>query len=848
MQLFVIKCLIAQPYTVSGKVYSSPDGMTQLGIENARVYSETPYVAETYTDASGNYTFSNVPSGTLMTIHVEKTGYVFSPETLERLVNKDFTDCNFVGSPNSATVPVTFYYKTSGSPVNVYLAGSMNGYNPSDAQYKLLNEGNGIFSITKDLEPNDYVYKYVVDGNWVTDPFNPVTDGSEYNNSKITVNDPMITYLLPAFNESFSASNLPEIKAIVATNNNNISLSNYSLKINSNTIFGTPVLSNNNKVLTYQPLTGELLSGNNTCELSFTADGKTVTKTVQFQYSSTGGSSSFSIGGNVKKTDNSAVSGVTITLRSPIFGILIGSTDADGNYLFTGLKASDYTITPSKTDYSFNPESITVNVDKDVINQNFTATYTGTIIEKIVYSISGSTISCGEPIEGVIVESRGKTCYTNALGEYTISDTLVYNGTYYEPVQVILTFSKSGYIFDAPETNFHSSYILEHQNLTEENINAKKANDSITGKISFPDGAAANGISIKIIDEKTESVVSTLTTDAEGKYSFPILYQSNPSDLKYYKITPVSDIYKFDPVSISIRNDQTCSSLKNKNFSATIAPPSICMVSVSERGKNIVVWEKLATNNINGYKIYREGNQANIYEVIDTVAYSELSVFEDTAADPSMKAYRYKIGAITKFSGIETELSDLHKTIHLTINKGTGNTWNLIWSNYEGLNITTYNIYRGTSKENMRFLSNIAGNLNSYTDNTAPAGDMYYQIEMVLENACNPEVAKSRLKSTKAENLYLATKSNIVCNADATTSTNDITTYKNLIYPNPTGNYLYFINSTGKNIFEIYTIQGSIIKQGVLKNSIDVSNLESGFYYIRIKDEGKWEIFKFLKK
>jgi fibronectin type 3 domain-containing protein len=84
------------------------------------------------------------------------------------------------------------------------------------------------------------------------------------------------------------------------------------------------------------------------------------------------------------------------------------------------------------------------------------------------------------------------------------------------------------------------------------------------------------------------------------------------------------------------------------------------MVSVSENGKNIVVWEKPVVDFITGYKIYRESNRANVFEVLDTVAYNELSVFEDGASDPSVKAYRYKIGAITKYSGMETELSDLH--------------------------------------------------------------------------------------------------------------------------------------------------------------------------------------------
>ena len=846
VQLFIIKFLIAQPYTVSGKVYYSPDGITQIGIENARVYSETPYVAETYTDASGNYTFSNVPSGTLMTIHAEKGGYTFSPITIERLVNQNYNNCNFVGSAIStiSTVPVTFYYQATGSPVNVYLAGSMNNYNSSDPQYKLTNQGNGLFSITKELEPGDYVYKYVVDGNWVSDPYNPVTDGSQYNNSKLTVGDPMITYILPAFNESYSTTNLPEIKAIVATNTNTLSLSNYTLKINSKSITGSPVLSGNNKILTYQPSDEELVNGNNTCELLFKFGGKSVSKTIQFQYTKSIVNEGFSISGYIKTADNTAISGVVIN-----YGENTVTTDENGYYSITITKETIITLIPSKTNYTFDPSQIPLFIDKNYSNQNFTATYTGT--GDIVYSISGIVTACSEPIEGVAISSRGKKYYTNASGQYTVSDTLSYNGTYYQPSNVELTFSKSGYIFNEFGTNvksYSSVKLTSKPLLTNENYNANKATDNVTGKITFPDGSIANDISIKIVNERTGLIVSNLVTDSEGKYSFPISYPVSPSEVTSFKIEPVSDMFTFEPMSISISNLQTCSNLKNKDFSVYVAPPSICMVSVSENGKNIVVWEKPAVDFITGYKIYRETNQANVFEILDTVAYNELSVFEDVTSDPSMKAYRYKIGAITNFSGYETELSDLHKTIHLTINKGTGNAWNLIWSHYEGLAISTYKLYRGTSKDNMTFLADIAGNLISYTDNTAPVGDMYYQIEMVLTDACNPEVAKPLLKSAKAGNIYASTKSNIVNSANASTDINKIIEDKNSIYPNPVENTLYFKNPKALNEFEIYTIQGTIIKQGILNTSIDVSDIQSGLYYIRVKNVEKWEAFRFIKK
>ena len=125
---------------------------------------------------------------------------------------------------------------------------------------------------------------------------------------------------------------------------------------------------------------------------------------------------------------------------------------------------------------------------------------------------------------------------------------------------------------------------------------------------------------------------------------------------------------------------------------------------------------------------------------------------------------------------------------------------------------------------------------------------MYYQIEMVLEDACNPEVANPLLKSTKAGSIYSSTKSNIANSANPSTDINKIIEDKNFIYPNPVENTLYFKNSKALNEFEIYSIQGALIKQGVLNTSIDVSNIQSGLYHIRVKNDEKWESFRFIKK
>jgi hypothetical protein len=179
------------------------------------------------------------------------------------------------------------------------------------------------------------------------------------------------------------------------------------------------------------------------------------------------------------------------------------------------------------------------------------------------------------------------------------------------------------------------------------------------------------------------------------------------------------------------------------------------------------------------------------------------------------------------------------------INKGQGDAWNLVWSSYEGLAITTYKLYRGTSADNMTFMADIAGSLNSYTDLNAPAETIYYQIEMILESACNPEVAKPISKSTKTVYDYFSTKSNIV-NTSALSGIDDVDIENVSVYPNPVGDIL-FLPSKDAIEYEIYSVTGTIMKQGIIKESIDVSDFQKGIYFLRINKYGQLVTYKFIK-
>jgi M6 family metalloprotease-like protein len=79
----------------------------------------------------------------------------------------------------------------------------------------------------------------------------------------------------------------------------------------------------------------------------------------------------YSVSGTVI-LNGSGLSGVTVTLSGPSSGNTI--TDYSGNYSFTGLTDGTYSVTPSKSGYTFTPTSKSVTISgANKTGQNFTA-------------------------------------------------------------------------------------------------------------------------------------------------------------------------------------------------------------------------------------------------------------------------------------------------------------------------------------------------------------------------------------------------------------------------------------------------------------------------------------------
>ena len=154
--------------------------------------------------------------------------------------------------------------------------------------------------------------------------------------------------------------------------------------------------------------------------------------------------------------------------------------------------------------------------------------------------------------------------------------------------------------------------------------------------------------------------------------------------------------------------------------------PAISIVTVdAATGKNVVMWD--APSDLPDYVdkviIYKEEGSTNNW-----VRQAEIAVsagqWIDLASDPRVRKNRYRFSYHTDF-GAESEMSPVHSSTHLQINKGLGNSINLAWTKYEGGTIESYRILRGTTADNLQVIETVPGTENTFTDLNAPENAFY---------------------------------------------------------------------------------------------------------------------------
>ncbi|PDW04704.1 MSCRAMM family protein [Candidatus Viridilinea mediisalina] len=232
-------------------------------------------------------------------------------------------------------------------------------------------------------------------------------------------------------------------------------------------------------------------------------------------------------------------------------------TDEEGKYVFINLPAGDYTIAPSHDEHGFNPSVRTIPLNRDFVDQDFTAI-------PPPYKVEGRiTDSDGAGIADITVVASQLIAYPGPDGPLVITTTTKPDGTYVVDDLVLGSYTLTPTHPDYDLTPIQRT-IRVNGNLIDQDFTATQPPYQAGGRMTDHTGRGLAGMEVVLSQlspypEPGASLLMTVTTDLDGTYSFDELPRGN------YLITPVHRDYRFSPLNwkINLRGD-----LDNRNFVA----------------------------------------------------------------------------------------------------------------------------------------------------------------------------------------------------------------------------------------------------------------------------------------
>ena len=326
-----------------------------------------------------------------------------------------------------------------------------------------------------------------------------------------------------------------------------------------------------------------------------------------------------------KNTGDIAQSGVTVKLVDPSGNVVATTTtDADGNYSFTGLNDGTYTVQVDKTgplasteqteDPSGNGDSRSQAItftrsDPDVTNVNFGYAEDYTVSGTVYYDKDRSeTLNNSEPgFDGITVKLLGEdgsvvaTTTTQADGTYSFAKLPA--GKYTVKVEPSDLLKKLEQTEDPDGTKDNTSGVVQvsHDNPSVQNVNFGYAtNYTIKGTVyrdadrseTLEDGEKLyQGVTVDLLDN-AGNVVATTTTDAHGAYAFTNLEEGT------YKVR----VRKEGPIADLVQTEDPDATKDNTSGDITL--------ELNDPIKENVNFGYISDNSISG-TIYRDDNRSN---------------------------------------------------------------------------------------------------------------------------------------------------------------------------------------------------------------------------------------------
>ena len=452
--------------------------------------------ASTTADASGNFSFSGMHSGSY-TVTPNKSGYNFSPASQGATVN---------GA--NITVPA---FAASAIPQTFSISGTISGSGGNGATVSLSGAAS---TVTTANGSGGYSFTGLANGSYTVTAshsgftFSPVSQNATVSGANVTV---------PAFTATAVAPQTFSISGTISGSGGNgatVSLSgaatasttadssgSYSFSGLAN---GSYTVTPSHSGFTFSPVSqNATLSAANVTVPAFTATAQT-----------------FSISGTIS---GSGGNGGTVTLS----GAASASTTANssGGYTFTGLSNGSYTVAASHSGFTFSPASQNAAVS----GANVTVpAFTATAVAPQTFSISG-TISGSGGNGATVTLSGAASASTTANSSGNYSFTGLANGSY------TVTASHSGFTFSPASQNA----AVSGANVTVPAFTATAVAPqtfSISGTIS---GSGGNGATVTLSGASS----ATTTANSSGSYTFTGLANGS------YTVTPSHSGFTFSPTS-----------------------------------------------------------------------------------------------------------------------------------------------------------------------------------------------------------------------------------------------------------------------------------------------------------
>ena len=326
---------------------------------------------------------------------------------------------------------------------------------------------------------------------------------------------------------------------------------------------------------------------------------------------------------------------------------------------------------------------------------------------------SANDVSCTPGEDGTIVQDKGQGVYVLSWSTPGIKNVQIGNLT----TQITVK-NPVNVTFDVPET-IYAGYEVKVQ------TNEEMAEHQ--GKCD-----------LRVVQKPT------------SKSKVRIDYTSGSTEAELFFSEPGAYIIE------SYCEDEIVGNTFQRTIHVTEAPKAVISnVSVdAATGKYAISWPTNYSADIVGVEVLKEGLSTDTYTIQGTAQVAD-GCFIDKTSYPTAKSERYKMALVTK--GGQRIESETHKPLHLMIGQSASGGYNLMWNAYEGMNVDSYQILRGTSADNLTTIDQLSSNQQCYTDQNAPDGILYYAI--------STGNARSNVISTEsAGEMQLATSLKVIAN------------------------------------------------------------------------------------